>query len=73
MPRVGPHRKSKSSSAAPQDFAEFALDLDDYRQDTEHNIGNLTCVLSKLKMLDAKLNVNIDFLTSGMWDEVGYH
>ena len=44
--------------------------MDNFREDTEHNIGNLTCVLSKMRLLDAKLNVNIDFMTVGMWEEV---
>merc|ERR1712001_82132 len=42
-----------------EDFAEFLGDFADFKDDVASKMSNLTCVLSKLDMLDADYQVNL--------------
>ena len=42
------------------DRMEFAEDIADFKQDMQTKIGNLTCVLTQMKMCDANGNINMD-------------
>jgi len=53
-----------------EDFQEFLDDFEQYKEDLGSKMGNLTCVMSKLNMLDSALQVNIQEYTSGIWDKI---
>merc|ERR1711879_971510 len=42
-----------------EDFAEFLGDFSDFKDDVASKMSNLTCVLSKMKMLDSNYQVNL--------------
>merc|ERR1711902_409702 len=52
------------------DFEEFLEDFADYKADMTTKMSNLTCVLSKLKMLDNNLQVNLQAYTHDFWNEI---
>merc|ERR1719445_2747084 len=50
-----------------EDFEEFLEDFAEFKDDVASKMSNLTCVLSKLDMLDANYQVNIKSYTEGIW------
>jgi len=52
------------------DFQEFLEDFEDYKQDMGSKMGNLTCVMSKMEMLDSALQVNLQMYTGGFWEQM---
>lgn len=52
------------------DFQEFLDDFEAYKEDIGSKMGNLTCVMSKMNMLDSALQVNIAEYTGGFWDKM---
>merc|ERR1712141_476961 len=53
-----------------EDFAEFLGDFADFKDDVASKMSNLTCVLSKLDMLDADYQVNLKAYTDDVWKEM---
>jgi len=53
-----------------EDFQEFLEDFEDYKEDLGAKMGNLTCVMSKLNMLDSALQVNLQEYTGGFFDKI---
>eukprot|EP00091_Calanus_sinicus_P002304 TRINITY_DN1232_c0_g1_i5.p1 TRINITY_DN1232_c0_g1~~TRINITY_DN1232_c0_g1_i5.p1 ORF type:complete len:310 (-),score=106.80 TRINITY_DN1232_c0_g1_i5:65-994(-) len=51
-----------------EDFQEFLEDFEEYKEDMGTKMGNLTCVLTKMGMLDSALQVNLAMYTGGFWD-----
>merc|ERR1712012_800599 len=45
--------------ATEEDFKEFLMDFEDFKGDVASMMGNLTCVLTKMDMLDSNLQVNM--------------
>merc|ERR1712088_503323 len=50
-----------------EDFAEFLGDFNEFKDDVASKMSNLTCVLSKLNMLDADYQVNLKLYTEDFW------
>merc|ERR1719323_251865 len=46
-----------------EDFKEFLMDFEDFKGDVASMMGNLTCVLTKMDMLDSNLQVNMKAYT----------
>jgi len=53
-----------------EDFAEFLGDFSDFKDDVASKMSNLTCVLSKLDMLDSDYQVNLKAYTEEVWKEM---
>merc|ERR1712088_117282 len=53
-----------------EDFAEFLADFSDFKDDVASKMSNLTCVLSKLNMLDSNYQVNLKSYTEDFWRDV---
>jgi len=53
-----------------EDFQEFLDDFEDYKADMGTKLGNLTCVMTKMQMLDSSLQVNLAEYTGGFWDKI---
>jgi len=53
-----------------EDLQEFLEDFEDYKEDIGSKMGNLTCVMSKLNMLDSALQVNLQQYTGGFWETI---
>merc|ERR1711910_9109 len=53
-----------------EDFAEFLGDFSDFKDDVASKMSNLTCVLSKLNMLDSNYQVNLKAYTEDFWRDV---
>merc|ERR1711902_76564 len=51
------------------DFMEFLEDFDDFKGGMATRIGNLTCVMTEMKMLTPELKVNIEEYTKDMEEE----
>merc|ERR1711974_340331 len=51
-----------------EDKEEFLRDYQEFKAELGTKMGNLTCVLTKMNMLDSALQVNMPFYTSGFWD-----
>merc|ERR1711874_962702 len=51
-----------------EDFAEFLGDFSDFKDGVASKMSNLTCVLSKMNMLDADYQVNLKMFTDGYND-----
>lgn len=49
------------------ELAEFADKVADFKEMKKDNIGNLTCVLSKMGALDGNLNIRLSHFTNDMW------
>jgi len=47
---------------------EFMHQYADFKEDIASTMGNLTCVLTKMKMLDANLQVNMEAYNGQFWD-----
>jgi len=53
-----------------EDFQEFLDDFSDFKSDIGTRMGNLTCVMTKMEMLDSALQVNLPMYTGGFWDKI---
>jgi len=53
-----------------EDFQEFLDEFEDYKEDLGTKIGNLTCVMTRLGLLDSALQVNLEEYTGGFWDKI---
>jgi len=53
-----------------EDFQEFLDDFSDFKSDIGSRMGNLTCVMTKMEMLDSALQVNLPMYTGGFWDKI---
>merc|ERR1712243_465211 len=51
------------------DFMEFLDDVDDFKEGMATKLGNLTCVLTEMKMLTPELKVNIEEYTKDWTEE----
>jgi len=51
------------------DFMEFLEDFDEFKGGMATKIGNLTCVMTELKMLTPELKVNIDYYTRSIEED----
>merc|ERR1712013_374601 len=57
---------SKEDPAQHQHLEDF----EDYKEDMGHNMGNLSCVMTKMEMLDSSLQVNLAMYTGGFWEKM---
>ena len=66
-------RSAESSTGILQpdedDFMEFLDDVDDFKEGMATKLGNLTCVMTEMKMLTPELKVNIEEYTKDMEEE----
>merc|ERR1711963_399329 len=53
-----------------EDFKEFLMDFEDFKGDVASMMGNLTCVLTKMDMLDSNLQVNMKAYTDDLWTKM---
>jgi len=53
-----------------EDFQEFLDDFSDFKSDIGTRMGNLTCVMTRMEMLDSALQVNLPMYTGGFWDKI---
>merc|ERR1712001_203847 len=53
-----------------EDFAEFLGDFSDFKDDVASKMSNLTCVLSKMNMLDSNYQVNLKLFTEDFWKDI---
>merc|ERR1711878_204460 len=53
-----------------QELEKFLEDYDDFKEDIGSMIGNLTCVLTKMNMLDSALQVNLKLWTTDIWQQI---
>jgi len=52
------------------ELEQFLEDYDEFKTDIGSMIGNLTCVLTKLDMLDSALQVNLKLWTTDIWQQL---
>ena len=52
------------------ELEQFLEDYDEFKTDIGSMIGNLTCVLTKLDMLDSSLQVNLKAYTTDIWQQM---
>merc|ERR1711944_285833 len=53
-----------------EDFKEFLMDFEDFKGDIASKMGNLTCVMKKMDMLDNNLQVNMKAYTGDLWNKI---
>ena len=53
-----------------EDFKEFLMDFEDFKGDIASKMGNLTCVMKKMDMLDNNLQVNMKAYSGDMWSKI---
>merc|ERR1711936_1497012 len=53
-----------------QELEKFLEDYDQFKEDIGLMIGNLTCVLTKMNMLDSSLQVNLKLWTTDIWQQL---
>merc|ERR1712178_288666 len=53
-----------------EDFKEFLMDFEDFKGDVASMMGNLTCVLQKMDMLDSNLQINMKGYTDDLWTKM---
>merc|ERR1711963_42014 len=53
-----------------EDFKEFLMDFEDFKGDVASMMGNLTCVLTKMDMLDSNLQINMKYYTGEGWNKI---
>jgi hypothetical protein len=53
-----------------EDFKEFLADFEDFKGDIASKMGNLTCVMKKMDMLDNNLQVNMKAYSGDMWSKI---
>merc|ERR1712037_221818 len=52
------------------ELEKFLEDYDEFKTDIGSMIGNLTCVLTKMDMLDSSLQVNLKLWTTDIWQQL---
>ena len=52
------------------ELEKFLEDYDEFKTDIGSMIGNLTCVLTKMDMLDSALQVNLKLWTTDIWKQM---
>merc|ERR1712212_924642 len=52
------------------ELEKFLEDYDEFKTDIGSMIGNLTCVLTKMDMLDSALQVNLKLWTTDIWQQL---
>ena len=52
------------------ELEKFLADYDEFKEDIGSMIGNLTCVMTKLDMLDSALQVNLKLWTTDVWQQL---
>merc|ERR1712233_149978 len=52
------------------ELEKFLEDYDEFKTDVGSMIGNLTCVLTKMDMLDSALQVNLKAFTTDIWKQM---
>merc|ERR1712147_580756 len=52
------------------ELEKFMGDYDEFKEDIGSMIGNLTCVMTKLDMLDSALQVNLKLWTTDVWQQL---
>merc|ERR1712212_1060042 len=52
------------------ELEKFLEDYDEFKTDIGSMIGNLTCVLTKMNMLDSALQVNLKLWTTDIWQQL---
>jgi len=52
------------------ELEKFLEDYDEFKTDIGSMIGNLTCVLTKMDMLDSALQVNLKLWTTDIWQQM---
>lgn len=60
---------SRSAHSA-EEIAEFKYQLAEFKMEKKDNIGNLTCVLADMGVLDGNLDINMRFYTHDAWNNV---
>merc|ERR1711963_364866 len=53
-----------------EELERFVEDFADFKEDIGSMIGNLTCVMTKLDMLDSALQVNLKLWTTDVWQQL---
>jgi len=53
-----------------EETQKFIEDYADFKDDLGSKLGNLTCVLTKMDILDSALQVNLELYTSGIWEKM---
>merc|ERR1739838_3358 len=53
-----------------EDFKEFLADFEDFKGDIASKMGNLTCVMKKMDMLDNNLQVNMKAYSGDVWNKI---
>jgi len=53
-----------------EDFKEFLMDFEDFKGDVASKMGNLTCVMKKMNMLDDNLQINMKQYTGDFWNQI---
>jgi len=53
-----------------EDFKEFLMDFEDFKGDVASMMGNLTCVLQKMELLDSNLQINMKYYTGEGWNKI---
>merc|ERR1712045_120722 len=53
-----------------EDFREFLEDFEEFKGDIATKMGNLTCVMQKLNMLDSNLQVDMAQYTTDVWNKI---
>jgi len=53
-----------------EDFKEFLMDFEDFKGDIASKMGNLTCVMKKMDMLDNNLQVNMKAYSGDLWNKI---
>ena len=53
-----------------EELERFLEDYDEFKEDIGSMIGNLTCVLTKMNMLDSALQVNLKLWTTDIWQQI---
>merc|ERR1719394_321901 len=52
------------------ELEKFLADYDEFKEGIGSMIGNLTCVMTKLDMLDSALQVNLKLWTTDVWQQL---
>jgi len=53
-----------------EEITKFVQDFAYFKKDVASKVGNLTCVLTKMGMLDSSLQVNLQLYTSEIWEKM---
>jgi hypothetical protein len=62
-------RAAEDGENDEQDIEEFLEDFKDFKQDMVSKLQRLTCVLTKMNLLDAQMQVNLQYFTEEMWSQ----